>query len=99
MSISASKTAFALILAGILAAELAGAMSLLTAASASADDAKEECYRASPTRQNDCAAGVYSCAGNSTVEYDPASFKLVPTETCIAMSTPKGKGSLQPVKG
>ena len=95
MSISASKTASALILAGALA----GAVSLLTAAPATADDSKEKCYGVSLKGQNDCAAGAHSCAGNSTVDYDPSSFKLVPKGTCTTMDTPKGKGSLEPAKG
>jgi uncharacterized membrane protein len=48
--------------------------------------------------QNDCAAGSHSCAGSSTVDYDGQSFKLVPKGTCVSMTTPKGMGSLAPVK-
>ena len=42
----------------------------------------EECYGVALAGQNDCAAGAHSCAGTSTVDYDPASFKLVPKGTC-----------------
>ena len=34
----------------------------------------EECYGVALAGQNDCAAGAHSCAGTSTVDYDPASF-------------------------
>jgi uncharacterized membrane protein len=58
----------------------------------------EECYGVALAGQNDCAAGAHSCAGTSTVDYDPASFKLVPTGTCTAMATPNGgHGTLQPM--
>jgi uncharacterized membrane protein len=54
----------------------------------------EMCYGVSLVGQNDCAAGAHSCAGTSTVDYDPQSFKLVPVGTCTTMETPNGKGSL-----
>ena len=58
----------------------------------------EECYGVALAGQNDCAAGAHSCAGTSTVNYDPASFSLVPKGTCTAMVTPDGKhGTLQPM--
>ena len=81
-----------------LAGALAGAMSLVSAPSASAEEAKEKCFGISLKGQNDCAAGSHSCAGSSTVDYDGLSFKLVPKGTCTAMATPKGKGSLEPLK-
>jgi len=58
----------------------------------------EECYGIALAGQNDCAAGVHSCAGMSTADYDPASFKLVPTGTCATMMNPNGgHGTLQPM--
>ena len=50
----------------------------------------EECYGVALAGQNDCAAGAHSCAGTSTVDYDPASFQLVPKGTCTTMMTPNG---------
>jgi uncharacterized membrane protein len=94
MSHIASKTNAAIALAGALA----GALSLLSAPPAVADDAKEKCFGISLRGQNDCAAGAHSCAGSSTVDYDGQSFKLVPKGTCATLTTPKGKGSLEPVK-
>ncbi len=50
----------------------------------------EPCYGVALAGQNDCAAGAHSCAGTSTVDYDPASFKLVAKGTCTSMMTPSG---------
>jgi len=80
-----------------IAGSLASALALL-AVPASADDSKEKCFGISLKGQNDCAAGAHSCAGSSTIDYDGQSFKLVPKGTCTAVTTPKGKGSLEPVK-
>ncbi len=58
----------------------------------------EECYGVALAGQNDCAAGAHSCAGTATMDYDPASFKLVPKGTCTGMMTPNGgHGTLQPM--
>lgn len=80
-----------LALAGSLASALAS-----VAAPASAADTKEKCYGVAMKGQNDCAAGKHDCAGKSTMNYDKASFKLVPTGTCVSMKTPSGHGSLNP---
>ena len=80
-----------LALAGSLASALAS-----VAAPASAADTKEKCYGVAMKGQNDCAAGKHDCAGKSTMNYDKASFKLVPTGTCVSMKTPHGHGSLNP---
>lgn len=94
MSNSMSKVGSALALAGVLA----GAMTLLSAPAAKAEDSKEKCFGISLKGLNDCAAGSHSCAGSSTKDYDGQSFKLVPKGSCVSMATPKGKGSLEPVK-
>jgi uncharacterized membrane protein len=45
--------------------------------------------------KNDCAAGAgTTCAGTSTVDYDPAHWKYVAKGSCESMTTPKGHGSL-----
>lgn len=86
---------------------LAGAVTAAMASFASAagpDDTKkmmatgdfEMCYGVALKGQNDCAAGAHSCAGTATVDYDPASFKLVPVGTCTTMETPNGMGKLTP---
>jgi uncharacterized membrane protein len=55
----------------------------------------EPCYGVALKGQNDCAAGAHSCAGTSTVDYDPKSFKLVAKGTCTSMKTPNGMGMLE----
>lgn len=79
---------------GSLAAALGGAV--LAAPAAAAE--QEKCYGVSMKGQNDCAAGSHDCKGHSKVDYDPASFKLVPKGTCTTMKTPKGMGTLEPGK-
>lgn len=57
----------------------------------------EICYGVALAGRNDCAAhGASSCAGTSTVDYDPAAFKLEPKGTCTSIKTPNGTGSLTP---
>lgn len=80
---------------GSLAAALGAAT--LAAVPAKAQEV-EKCFGVSLKGQNDCAAGSHDCKGMSKVDYDPASFKAVPKGTCTTMKTPKGKGSLSPIK-
>ena len=93
-----TKASSALAFAGVVA----GAMSVLSASANAGpvanDGTKEKCFGISLKGQNDCAAGAHSCAGTSTIDYDPVSFKLVPKGTCTTMSTPGGMGSLEPKK-
>jgi len=79
---------------GSLAAALGAAA--LAAPAAAAE--QEKCYGVSLKGQNDCAAGSHDCKGHSKVDYDPASFKLVPKGSCTTMKTPTGMGSLEPKK-
>lgn len=69
---------------------LSAAATLAAVGPAQAADT-EKCYGVALAGQNDCAAGSHVCAGHSTVDYDKASFKLVPKGTCASM-----KGSLTP---
>ena len=85
-------TGSAMALAGAFATAL-----VLVASPAPASAAEQEkCYGVALKGQNDCAAGAHSCAGNSKVDYDPASFKAVPKGTCTSIKTPNGMGSLEP---
>jgi len=60
----------------------------------------EQCYGIAMAGKNDCAAGPgTTCAGTSKVDYQANAFKLVPKGTCTTMKTPKGMGSLTPMKG
>lgn len=57
----------------------------------------EPCFGVALKGQNDCYAGAgTTCAGTSTADYQGNAFKLVPTGTCTAISTPNGAGSLKP---
>ncbi|MGM9513457.1 BufA1 family periplasmic bufferin-type metallophore [Roseateles sp. DB2] len=59
----------------------------------------EKCYGISLAGQNDCAAGPgTSCAGTSKVNYQGNAWKKVPAGTCVTIKTPKGQGSLTPLK-
>ena len=81
--------------AGLLAAGPAAAQDK----GASIKGEKERCYGISMAGKNDCAAGPgTTCAGTSKVDYQGNSWKLVPKGTCDKIKTPKGTGSLTPVK-
>lgn len=59
----------------------------------------EKCYGVSMAGKNDCAAGPgTTCAGTSKVDYQGNAWKYVPKGTCSTIKTPKGMGSLMPVK-
>lgn len=60
---------------------------------------KEKCYGVSKAGKNDCAAGPgTSCAGTSTRDYQGNAWTYVKKGTCATIKTPKGKGSLKPLK-
>lgn len=83
-------------------------LSALAAGAAMAQDNKpmtdsmakvEKCYGVSMAGKNDCAAGPgTTCAGTSKVDYQGNSWKNVPAGTCTTIKTPKGMGSLTPLK-
>ena len=63
------------------------------------ENAMEKCYGVAKAGQNDCAAGPgTTCAGTSKVDYQGNAWKNVPAGTCAAIKTPKGMGSLTPIK-
>ncbi len=81
-----------------LVGALASAVTVLSVA-ARADGSKEKCYGVALKGQNDCAAGPgTTCAGTNTIDFNGASWKLVPNGSCTAMQTPFGPGSLAPLK-
>jgi uncharacterized membrane protein len=60
---------------------------------------KERCYGVSLAGKNDCAAGPgTSCAGTSKTDYQANAWKYVKAGTCTTIKTPKGMGSLTPIK-
>ena len=61
--------------------------------------AMEKCYGVALAGKNDCAAGPgTTCAGTSKVDYQGNAWKNVPEGTCTSIKTPKGNGSLTPIK-
>ena len=59
----------------------------------------EKCYGVAMAGKNDCAAGPgTTCAGTSKVDYQGNAWKNVPAGTCTTMKTPKGMGSMTPMK-
>ncbi|WP_334174796.1 DUF2282 domain-containing protein [Pseudoxanthobacter sp.] len=85
------------ILSVAVAASVLTAIGSLSAGGAAAGDQQEKCYGVALKGQNDCAAGKHDCAGKATMDYDKASFKLVPAGTCTQMKTPHGHGTLKPM--
>ncbi|MBO0733402.1 MAG: DUF2282 domain-containing protein [Methylocapsa sp.] len=89
----------------ISAATLAAALALLAVPASAqqtggAKAGKEKCYGVALKGQNDCASkGVNSCAGQSKADYEGTAWKYVPAGTCETIKTPKGTGSLAPIKG
>ena len=93
MTVKTAITAAAL--AGSLAAALAVA-SVAKAGPAAPQPGADKCYGVALAGKNDCAAGAgTSCAGTSTVDYDPAHWKFVPKGACEGMTTPNGHGMLK----
>lgn len=68
-------------------------------AAEAAKPAMEKCYGVSMAGKNDCAAGPgTTCAGTSKMDYQANAWKFVPAGTCATIKTPKGMGSLMPMK-
>jgi uncharacterized membrane protein len=89
------------ITAAALAGSFAAALALAATPAAAQDKnaGKEKCYGVALAGKNDCAAGPgTTCAGTSKVDYQGNAWKYVDKGTCTKMTTPKGKGSLTPIK-
>jgi uncharacterized membrane protein len=80
---------------------------LASGAAQAADDMKkdttaaemEKCYGVSMAGKNQCASGPgTTCAGTSKTDYQGNSWKLVAKGSCTKIKTPKGMGSLTPIK-
>jgi uncharacterized membrane protein len=48
--------------------------------------ASERCYGVAKAGHNDCAAGVHSCAGQSTKSFDKSSFVYLPNGACSKLA-------------
>lgn len=59
-----------------------------TAAAATSEEAKVQCYGIAKAGQNDCGSktGVHGCAGEAKVDYDKGDFKIVPAGTCSELA-------------
>jgi uncharacterized membrane protein len=80
-------------------AALASGAALAQDKGASIKGEKERCYGISMAGKNDCAAGPgTTCAGTSKMDYQGNAWKYVAKGTCTTMKTPKGMGSLKPIK-
>jgi uncharacterized membrane protein len=89
---SLTITAFA------LSALVAGA-ALAQQKGADAKPNMEKCYGVAMAGKNDCQAGPgTTCAGTSKADYQGNAWKAVAKGTCTTIKTPKGMGSLMPVK-
>ena len=90
---SIGKAFPAVVLATALGTVLAGGPAV------AAEPDKDKCFGVALKGKNDCAAGPgTTCAGTSKVDYQGNAWKFVAKGTCVTMKTPKGMGSLQPIK-
>jgi uncharacterized membrane protein len=46
----------------------------------------EKCYGVAKAGHNDCAAGVHSCAGQTTKNFDKASYVYLPKGACSKLA-------------
>ena len=85
--------------AGSLATAFAMIATSAYAGPAPAQPNADKCYGVAMAGKNDCAAGAgTTCAGTSKADYQGNAWKYVPKGTCVSMKTPKGTGSLTPIK-
>jgi uncharacterized membrane protein len=85
--------------AAMLAGSFAAALAMTASPAAAQGGGREKCYGIALAGMNDCAAGPgTTCAGSSRVDYQGDAWKYVAKGTCTSMKTPKGRGSLTPIK-
>ncbi|HEX4197429.1 MAG TPA: DUF2282 domain-containing protein [Caulobacteraceae bacterium] len=74
----------------LLASSVLGALALAATAARAAPVAQpadsEKCYGVARAGHNDCAAGIHSCAGQSTRNMDKSSFVFLPAGACGKLS-------------
>jgi len=96
-----SKTAIA---TSAIAGSLAAALAMIASSSAFAgpkppQPTMDKCYGIALKGDNDCAAGPgTTCAGTAAADYQGNAWKYVARGTCATIKTPKGMGSLEPIK-
>lgn len=73
-----------------IAASLLGAAALAAQANAAPAGPMpagfEKCYGVAAAGKNDCAAGVHSCAGQATKNFDKTSFVELPKGACSKLA-------------
>jgi len=95
-----SKNAFT---AATIASSFAAALTMIATAATAApkppQPTMDKCFGIALKGDNDCAAGAgTTCAGTSASDYQGNAWKYVPKGTCETIKTPKGTGSLEPIK-
>ena len=73
----------------IIAATLLGSLALAVQANAgpvAQPGGSEKCYGVAAAGKNDCAAGMHSCAGQSTKNADKTSFVFLPAGACSKLA-------------
>ncbi len=95
-----SKTALAnATIAGSFAAALAMIAAPAFAAPKPPQSTMDKCFGIAMKGDNDCAAGAgTTCAGTSKTDYQGDAWKYVAKGTCASIKTPKGTGSIEPIK-
>jgi uncharacterized membrane protein len=95
-----SKTAFTnASIAGSLAAALTMIVAPVLAAPKPPQPTMDKCFGIALKGDNDCAAGAgTTCAGTAAADYQGNAWKYVAKGTCDTIKTPKGTGSLEPIK-
>jgi uncharacterized membrane protein len=85
-----------------IAGSFAAALAMIAAAAAAPKPPQptmDKCFGVALKGDNDCAAGAgTTCAGTAAADYQGNAWKYVPKGTCATIKTPKGTGSLEPIK-
>jgi len=86
-----------------IASSFAAALTMIAAPVAAApkppQPTMDKCFGIALKGENDCAAGAgTTCAGTAATDYQGNAWKYVPRGTCETIKTPKGTGSLEPIK-
>ncbi len=91
------------ITAATIAGSFAAALTMIATAAVAApkppQPTMDKCFGVALKGDNDCAAGAgTTCAGTAAADYQGNAWKYVPKGTCETIKTPKGAGSLEPIK-
>ena len=93
------KVITAATVAGSLAAALTMIATSVVAGPKPPQPTMDKCFGVALKGENDCAAGAgTTCAGTAAADYQGNAWRYVPKGTCETIKTPKGTGSLEPIK-